>query len=134
MEKSLDAATRFNGGDLGYFTVDIMPDSYEAALKPAKAGQVIGPFQVEGGWALVKVEDRRPEQPITLEAARPQIVRFLTYDQVRDLLEKLRGQAKVQTFLKTTPDVPGQPREPATGTEAPAAPATPATKTEGKTP
>ena len=80
------------------------------------------------------MEDRRPEQPITLEAARPQIVRFLTYDQVRDLLEKLRGQAKVQTFLKTTPDVPGQPREPATGTEAPAAPATPATKTEGKTP
>ena len=92
--------------------------------RDAKAGQVIGPFQVEGGWALVKVEDRRPEQPITLEAARPQIVRFLTYDQVRDLLEKLRGQAKVQTFLKTTPDVPGQPREPAT----------PATKTEGKTP
>ncbi|MCA6297148.1 MAG: peptidylprolyl isomerase, partial [Phenylobacterium sp.] len=71
MERSLDAATRFNGGDLGYFTADIMPDSYEAALKSAKAGQTIGPFQVEGGWALVKVEDRRPEQPITLEAARP---------------------------------------------------------------
>jgi peptidyl-prolyl cis-trans isomerase C len=132
MERSLDAATRFNGGDLGYFTVDIMPDSYEAALKPAKAGQTIGPFQVEGGWALVKVEDRRPEQPITLEAARPQIVRFLTYDQVRDLLEKLRGQAKVQTFLKTTPDVPGQPREPATG--APAPQDKPEGKTEGTKP
>lgn len=133
MERSLDAATRFNGGDLGYFTVDIMPDSYEAALKPAKAGQVIGPFQVEGGWALVKVEDRRPEQPITLEAARPQIVRFLTYDQVRDLLEKLRGQARVQTFLKTTPDVPGQPREPASGSPAPAAGPGPGGKTDGKT-
>lgn len=133
MEKSLDAATRFNGGDLGYFTVDIMPDSYEAALKPAKVGQVIGPFQVEGGWALVKVEDRRPEQPITLEAARPQIVRFLTYDQVRDLLEKLRGQARVQTFLKTTPDVPGQPREPASGSPAPAAGPGPGGKTDGKT-
>lgn len=115
MERSLDAATRFNGGDLGYFTADIMPDSYEAALKSAKTGQTVGPFQIEGGWALVRVEDRRPETPITLEAARPQIVRFLTYDQVRDLLEKLRGQAKVQTFLKTTPDVPGQPREPASG-------------------
>ena len=119
MERSLDAATRFNGGDLGYFTVDIMPDSYAAALKAAKAGQTIGPFPVEGGWALVKIEDRRPEEPITLEAARPQIVRFLTYDQVRDLLEKLRGQAKIQTFLRTTPDVPGQPREPASGAPAP---------------
>ena len=45
---------------------------------------------------LVKVEDKRVEEPITLEAARPQIVRFLTYDQVRDILEKLRGSAKVE--------------------------------------
>lgn len=132
MERSLDAATRFNGGDLGYFTADIMPDSYEAVLKSAKAGQTIGPFPVEGGWALVKVEDRRPEQPITLEAARPQIVRFLTYDQIRDLLEKLRGQAEVQTFLTTTPDVPGQPREPASGTPAPQD--KPQGKTEGTPP
>jgi peptidyl-prolyl cis-trans isomerase C len=81
--------------------------------------------------ALVRIEDRRPEVPISLEAARPQIVRFLTYDQVRDLLEKLRGQAKVQTFLKTTPDVPGQPREPAA---APPATDPPPNRKEGKAP
>ena len=135
MERSVDAATRFNGGDLGYFTVDIMPDSYAAVLKTAQAGQTVGPFPVEGGWALVRIEDRRPEVPISLEAARPQIVRFLTYDQVRDLLEKLRGQAKVQTFLKTTPDVPGQPREPAAAppaTDAPPSP--PPNRKEGKAP
>lgn len=116
MERSRDAATRFNGGDLGYFTIDIMPDAYEAALKDAKVGDVVGPFPVETGLALVKVEDRRPEQPIALEAARPQIVRFLTYDQIRDLLEKLRGEAKVQMLLKndaapTTPpaDAPKSP-------------------------
>ncbi len=100
MEKSTDAATRFNGGDLGYFTIDVMPEAYDVALKNAKAGQIIGPFAVEGGYALVKVEDRRLEQPITLEAARPQIVRFLTYDQVRDLLEKLRGKSKVEMLVK----------------------------------
>ena len=135
MERSVDAATRFNGGDLGYFTVDIMPDSYAAVLKTAQAGQTVGPFPVEGGWALVRIEDRRPEVPISLEVARPQIVRFLTYDQVRDLLEKLRGQAKVQTFLKTTPDVPGQPREPAAAppaTDAPPSP--PPNRKEGKAP
>ncbi len=100
MERSTDAATRFNGGDLGYFTVDVMPEAYDAALKTAKPGQVVGPFPVEGGVALVKVEDRRLEQPITLEAARPQIVRFLTYDQIRDLLEKLRSKSKVQLLVK----------------------------------
>lgn len=118
MERSTDAATRFNGGDLGYFTTDVMPEAYEANLKAAKAGQIVGPFQIDGGWAIVKVEDRRLEQPITLEAARPQIVRFLTYDQVRDLLEKLRGRAKVQTLIKPPQDVPGQPKEPASAPPA----------------
>jgi peptidyl-prolyl cis-trans isomerase C len=111
MEKSTDAATRFNGGDLGYFTIDVMPETYDAALKSAKPGQIVGPFPVEGGFALVKVEDRRVEQPITLEAARPQIVRFLTYDQIRDLLEKLRGRAKVEVMVKT--DTPSQALPPA---------------------
>jgi peptidyl-prolyl cis-trans isomerase C len=36
----------FNGGDLGYFTTDVMPEAYEAALRGAKAGQVIGPIPV----------------------------------------------------------------------------------------
>ena len=117
MERSTDAATRFNGGDLGYFTVDVMPEAYEAALKTAKPGQIVGPFQVDNGFALLKVEDRRDEQPITLEAARPQIVRFLTYDQIRDLLEKLRGRAKVQVMVKT--DTPAQAVPPADAPKVP---------------
>jgi peptidyl-prolyl cis-trans isomerase C len=100
MEKSSDAATRFNGGDLGYFTLDVMPEAYQGALAAAKPGQIVGPFPVEGGFALVKVEDRRLEAPVTLAAARPQIVRFLTYDRIRDLLEKLRAKAKVETLVK----------------------------------
>ena len=99
LERSTDAATRFNGGDLGYFTTDVMPDAYAAALKPSKPGDVLGPFKTDAGWVLLKVEDRRLEQPISLEEANPQIVRFLTYDQVRDLLQKLRGKAKVKLLL-----------------------------------
>ncbi len=111
MERSTDAATRFNGGDLGYFTTDVMPEAYDAALKGAQPGQIVGPFQVEGGWALVKVEDRRLEEPITLEAARPQIVRFLTYDQIRDLLEKLRSRAKVETLVQAEGSRPPPPAD-----------------------
>lgn len=118
MERSTDAATRFNGGDLGYFTTDVMPEAYEAALREAKTGDVVGPFEIEGGWAVVRVEDRRLEEPITLEAARPQIIRFLTYDQVRDLLEKLRGRAKVETLIAAAEPVPGAPVEPADGAAA----------------
>ncbi|MBR7618848.1 peptidylprolyl isomerase [Phenylobacterium sp. 20VBR1] len=135
MERSTDAATRFNGGDLGYFTTDVMPEAYDANLKIAKAGQIVGPFEVDGGWALVKVEDRRLEQPITLEAARPQIVRFLTYDQVRDLLEKLRARSKIQTLIRAPQDVPGQPKEPASAPPVkPGAATVPATPPEAAAP
>jgi peptidyl-prolyl cis-trans isomerase C len=122
MERSTDPATRFNGGDLGYFTVDVMPPAYAVALKDAQKGALVGPFQTEGGWAVLRVEDKRLEEPITLEAARPQIVRFLTYDQIRDLLEKLRGRAKVQVMVKT--DTPAQAIPPADAPKAP--PAAPA--------
>lgn len=114
MERSTDQATRFNGGDLGYFTLDVMPEAYGVALKDAQKGALVGPFAAEGGWVLVKVEDKRVEEPITLEAARPQIVRFLTYDQVRDILEKLRGSAKVEMLIGKPQDAPfNGPQEPA---------------------
>ncbi len=132
MERSSDAATRFNGGDLGYFTTDVMPPAYDVALKAAKAGQIIGPFKVDNGWAVVKVEDRRQEQPIALDQARPQIVRFLTYDEVRDLLKRLRDQSKMKVLIGPPQDVPGAPTEPASAptllpgqSATPAAPAKP---------
>jgi len=122
LAKSTDAATRFSGGDLGYFTTDVMPDGYEAALKDAKAGQVVGPFQTDAGWVLLKVEDRRPEQPISLEEAKPQIVRFLTYSDVRDLLENLRKNAKIKVLIGE-PAGASAAKEPASAPAPSAAPA-----------
>ncbi|HEY0436599.1 MAG TPA: peptidylprolyl isomerase, partial [Phenylobacterium sp.] len=111
MERSIDPKTRFDGGDLGFFTVDVMPEAYAAPLKTAKPGEIVGPFPVQGGFAILKVEDRRLEQPLSLEAARPQIVRYLTYDQIRDLLEKLRSRSKVDVLVKG--DAPAQGVPPA---------------------
>ena len=115
-ERSVDEATRFSGGDLGYSTLDVMPQAYADALRDKPAGSTVGPFQTEGGWAVLRVEDRRKENPPTLEQARPQIVRYLTYEGVRQLLEQLRGKAKVDVRL---PDQP-QTAAPASST-APAA-------------
>ncbi len=99
MERSVDEATRFSGGDLGYSTLDVMPQTYASALRDKPAGSTVGPFQTEGGWAVLRVEDRRKENPPTLEQARPQIVRYLTYEGVRQLLEQLRNKAKVNVLL-----------------------------------
>jgi peptidyl-prolyl cis-trans isomerase C len=119
MERSVDEATRFSGGDLGYSTLDVMPQAYADALRDKPAGSTVGPFQTEGGWAVLRVEDRRKENPPTLEQARPQIVRYLTYEGVRQLLEQLRSKAKVDVRL------PGQ-TAPAASPPAPASPSAPA--------
>jgi len=94
--RSTDAETRSSGGDLGYFTLDVMPAAYGAVLLEAKPGQLIGPFKSDNGWVILKIEDRRRQAPPTLEASRPQIVRFLTYAQVGDLLKSLRVQGRVE--------------------------------------
>ena len=106
MERSTDEATRFSGGDLGYSTLDVLPQAYANALRDKPPGSVVGPFQTEGGWAVLKIEDRRKENPPTLDQARPQIVRYLTYERVRQLLERLRGKAEVEVLLPDTPAAP----------------------------
>ncbi len=50
--------------------------------------------------------DRRKQAPPARDASRPQIVRFLTYAQVGDLLKALRGKGRVQ--LLTRPPAAGQ--------------------------
>jgi len=109
-EHSIDAQTKSSGGDLGYFTPDVMPAAYGRVLSGAKSGQLLGPFQSDAGWVLLKVEDRRKQPPPTLDASRPQIVRFLTYAQVGDLLKTLRGNGRVQ--LLTGPAAAGQTAAP----------------------
>lgn len=109
-EHSTDAETRSSGGDLGYFTPDVMPAAYGKVLSGARTGQLLGPFQSDAGWVLLQVEDRRKQAPPTLDASRPQIVRFLTYAQVGDLLKTLRGAGRVQ--LLTGPAAASQTAAP----------------------
>lgn len=112
VERSTDAATRFNGGDLGYFTADVMPPAYAEALEGVRPGQLVGPFQTAGGWVLLRLEDRRREEPLTLQEARPQILRFLTYDEIRELIQTLRRGAEIR-YLIARPAGTAAPREPA---------------------
>ncbi|NBB53418.1 peptidylprolyl isomerase [Rhizobium sp. CRIBSB] len=125
-QSSIDDATRYSGGDLGYRTLDVLPESYANALRDRPAGSTVGPFQTEGGWAVLRVEDRRKESPPTLEQARPQIVRYLTYEGVRQLLEQLRDKADVDVILPQ--ETAGRPEEPASAPRTTTTPVAPPVK------
>ena len=111
MEKSLDQATRFNGGDMGYFTTDIMPQAFKGVISTAKVGDTVGPVQTDGGWAILRIEDRRPEQLPTLEEERPVIMRYLIYNKIAGLLTNLQNNSKVKFLLPKTA-VKGDEQEP----------------------
>ena len=126
-QRSVDDATRYSGGDLGYSTLDVLPDAYAAAVRGQAPGAVVGPVQGENGWAVLRIEDRRLEAPPTLDQARPLIVRYLTYEGVRQLLEQLRGKAAVEVFINPVRKPAPEPaRPPVARPSAPAAPVTPA--------
>ena len=108
-QSSIDDATKFSGGDLGYRTLDVLPQTYADAIRDQPAGSTVGPFQTDGGWAVLRIEDRRKEAPPTLDQARPQIVRYLTYEGVRQLLTELRGRAKVEVHLPEAGAAPTTP-------------------------
>ena len=59
MEKSIDATTRFNGGDLGYFTADMMPAAYSAAALASAQGRRYR-RAVQGRRRLGGAQARRP--------------------------------------------------------------------------
>ncbi|WP_443748642.1 peptidylprolyl isomerase [Asticcacaulis solisilvae] len=121
MEKSIDQATRFNGGDMGYVTTDIMPQSFKSVLLTAKTGDTVGPVQTEGGWAVLRVEDRRPEQMPTLEEERPVIMRYLIYNQVAGILKTLRDKSQVKYLVPKSALSDGDDQEPANAGKADAA-------------
>lgn len=141
--RSADARTRFGGGDLGWFELADMPAEYGQALAGARPGQVVGPFLVSARpagapetsppvqtWVIARVEGRRPTPPPSLEEARPQIVRFLSFDQVSELVQTLRRGAEIRYLAPglspgrpaaAAPDAPNAP----TGAQRPAAGAAP---------
>lgn len=100
---SQDPATRFDGGDLGYFTREgILPAFAQAAFSTPE-GEIAQPFQSEFGWHVLEVVDRRNQPRPGLEAMRPNIVRFLTLAGIQDLLEDIRAAYPVTRLSAPAP-------------------------------
>lgn len=93
---SQDPATRFNGGDLGYFTRSGILAAFAETAFNTEVGQISEPFQSEFGWHVLKVEGRRQQPRPSLDEMRGSIVRFLTFDQIEALLDDLRQRYDVE--------------------------------------
>lgn len=105
-EKSKDKAAGEQGGDLGYFTRDMMVEPFANAAFAMKKGEISQtPVKSEFGWHVIRVDDQREKPAPTRAEAEPQLRQQVAEETVTALLDELRGQSKIELFQ---PD--GSPR------------------------
>jgi len=72
-ETSDDAATRADGGDLGYFGKDMLPKAIEELVFSMKVGEVRGPIRVDRGFHILKLVDRKAKDPKPFDEVKEDI-------------------------------------------------------------
>ncbi len=92
------------GGDLGFFGKGQMVPAFEEAAFGMKPGEVSDVVKTQFGYHLIKVTDKKPESTVPFDEIKDRIGQYLKQDkvqkEVKDYVEKLRKEAKVETFLK----------------------------------
>ncbi|MBB3066337.1 peptidylprolyl isomerase [Limibacillus halophilus] len=84
------------GGDLGYFTADVMvPEFSQAAFALEPGSYTKTPIQTQFGWHVILVEDKRDTPPPSFEELRTQLSNELRQEAARKLVEDLRGTADI---------------------------------------
>jgi peptidyl-prolyl cis-trans isomerase C len=93
--RSIDEGTRLEGGDLGFINPETTSLELSKAIKNTALGGVSRPFETTQGWAVIKIEEKRPEPLPTLQELRPQIWDFLIASELERQLKKLHKEAAI---------------------------------------
>lgn len=96
LEHSQDVRTRLEGGDLGWISPNDLIDPLPARIGDTVTGEFSAPFETSDGWLILKVDERRTTPPKTKSEMRPEIITFLTFTQISDILRELRARADVR--------------------------------------
>ena len=95
--------TRNTGGDLGFFTRDVMVAPFAEAAFAMAVGEISQPVQTQFGWHLIQLTDSRDQPKPTLEQVRDELQQDLSGEIVQAALAELNAAARVDV----APDRPG---------------------------
>lgn len=85
-----------NGGDLGWFTAESMPQAVADAVRGMQAGTYsTAPIQTEFGFHVILLEDTRQQEAPALESIRNELVSAVERKRLEDYLKTLRESATV---------------------------------------
>ena len=114
-EKSTDKGSGTNGGDLGYFGPGQMVPEFETAALALDVGAYTKtPVQTQFGFHVIKVEDKRAQQPPAFDQVKEQVRSMLFREKYFAMVKDLRATAKVEITdpaLKTAVEAMDKPTE-----------------------
>jgi len=102
-EFSDDTATKYKGGDLGYFTRERMEKPFSDAAFSMKKGETSDPVRSVHGFHIIQVEDRRPGETQELSAAAPMIRAMLIQEKENECIEKTFERLKKKYSIEIMP-------------------------------
>ena len=95
-EYSIDQASKANGGQIGWVLPgQVVPQVSNVIVNMNKGAVVNAPIQTQGGWVIVKVDDKRPFKLPTFEEAKPQLRQAIVQQYLAETVKKLRDSAKI---------------------------------------
>ncbi|MEK7265333.1 MAG: peptidylprolyl isomerase [Pseudomonadota bacterium] len=100
--RSLDRATAPLGGEVGWFTKDMMTPPFAAAAFSTPSGDIAEPFSTEFGWHVLQVLERRASGGVPFTAVEDNVKRFLTLRAVSQTLDTLKADDDVLYFPPET--------------------------------
>ncbi|MEQ1945077.1 peptidylprolyl isomerase [Mesorhizobium sp. VNQ89] len=107
-EHTKDPSGKTSGGDLGYFAPgQMVPEFEKAAFALEVGGYTKEPVQSQFGWHIIKVEDKRAQQPPAFEQVKDQIRNLVFREKYFALVDQLRKDGNVDITdpeLKTAVD------------------------------
>ncbi|MAI90153.1 peptidylprolyl isomerase [Ponticaulis sp.] len=101
---SIDRSSSAEGGLLGYFLPEEFSAPFPRIINNTAVGAISRPFESDLGWHIIKVDDRRTEEPPTFDETRPMIAEFLTLREISRVLERLHARAQIETVIDD-PDI-----------------------------
>lgn len=85
-----------DGGDLGWFSAESMVAPFAAAVVDAEVGvHVPMPVQTRFGWHVIRVEEKREQEPPGLESVRTELMNEVARQKLSDYISSLRERAEV---------------------------------------
>ncbi len=101
------------GGELGYFTAkEVVPEFAETVAKMKVGAVTQEPVKTQFGWHVIQLENKRKREAPKFEAVKEQLRQQVQQKYVREEIEKLRKNAKVEVFADNLQQMPksGAPR------------------------